>query len=136
MHGSEKVPTFASLLKRNTPAEHWKGGRVVDYSGLENRRAERHRGFESLPFRRKGEQRKLFAFFLFVLSLLGLGILLGLFVSLDFVFLPFCSLKEFKLAGLLFAHVSVALTLIYATHSLKLGTNFTATAVKIHGASG
>ena len=52
LHGSEKVPTFASLLKRNTPTEHWKGGRVVDYSGLENRRAERHRGFESLPFRR------------------------------------------------------------------------------------
>ena len=55
---------------------------MVDYSGLEDRRAERHRGFESLPFRRKGEQRKLFAFFLFVLSLLGLGILLGLFVCL------------------------------------------------------
>ena len=28
-----------------------KGGRVVDYSGLENRRTERYRGFESLPFR-------------------------------------------------------------------------------------
>ena len=28
-------------------------GRVVDYSGLENRRAERHRGFESLSLRRK-----------------------------------------------------------------------------------
>ena len=26
---------------------------MVDYSGLENRRAERHRGFESLPFRRE-----------------------------------------------------------------------------------
>ena len=26
-------------------------GRVVDYSGLENRRAERHRGFESLSLR-------------------------------------------------------------------------------------
>jgi hypothetical protein len=25
----------------------WRGGRVVDGSGLENRRAERHRGFES-----------------------------------------------------------------------------------------
>ena len=29
----------------------WKDGRVVDYTGLENRRAERHRGFESLSFR-------------------------------------------------------------------------------------
>ena len=28
-------------------------GRVVDYSGLENRRAERHRGFESLSLRWK-----------------------------------------------------------------------------------
>ena len=31
----------------------WKDGRVVDYSGLENRRAARHRGFESLSFRKK-----------------------------------------------------------------------------------
>ena len=31
--------------------KYWKGGRVVDYSGLENRRTERYRGFESLPFR-------------------------------------------------------------------------------------
>ena len=31
--------------------DDWRGGRVVDYSGLENRRAERHRGFESLPLR-------------------------------------------------------------------------------------
>ena len=29
-----------------------KDGRVVDYTGLENRRAERHRGFESLSFRK------------------------------------------------------------------------------------
>ena len=28
-------------------------GRVVDYSGLENRRAERHRGFESLSLRKQ-----------------------------------------------------------------------------------
>ena len=50
---SKNTSTFASLLKRNTYNKHWKGGRVVDYSGLENRRAERHRGFESLPFRRE-----------------------------------------------------------------------------------
>ena len=53
MRSSKNTHTFASLLKRNTPVKHWKGGRVVDYSGLENRRAERHRGFESLPFRRE-----------------------------------------------------------------------------------
>ena len=29
----------------------WRDGRVVDYSGLENRRAARHRGFESLSLR-------------------------------------------------------------------------------------
>lgn len=29
------------------PLQPWRGGRVVDGSGLENRRAERHRGFES-----------------------------------------------------------------------------------------
>ena len=32
-------------------ANPWRGGRVVDGSGLENRRAERHRGFESHPLR-------------------------------------------------------------------------------------
>lgn len=31
----------------------WRDGRVVDYSGLENRRTERYRGFESLSLRRK-----------------------------------------------------------------------------------
>ena len=29
----------------------WRDGRVVDYTGLENRRAARHRGFESLSLR-------------------------------------------------------------------------------------
>ena len=38
---------FAPLSKRKL----WKDGRVVDYTGLENRRAERHRVFESLSFR-------------------------------------------------------------------------------------
>ena len=59
MHGifanSEKSRTFASLSKTKLLKEVWKGGRVVDYSGLENRRAERHRGFESLPFRVRRE---------------------------------------------------------------------------------
>ena len=44
--------TFASLLKiKPSQKEVWRDGRVVDYSGLENRRAERHRGFESLSLR-------------------------------------------------------------------------------------
>ena len=63
----KKKRTFATLYKTKPLAKEldlqrftkqsllpksWKGGRVVDYSGLENRRAERHRGFESLPFRK------------------------------------------------------------------------------------
>lgn len=32
---------------------HWRDGRVVDYNGLENRRTERYRGFESLSLRVK-----------------------------------------------------------------------------------
>ena len=34
-------------------------GRVVDYNGLENRRAERHRGFESLSLRNPSRQKSL-----------------------------------------------------------------------------
>lgn len=33
---------------------HWRDGRVVDYNGLENRRTERYRGFESLSLRKQG----------------------------------------------------------------------------------
>ena len=55
LQDSKKLSTFASLLRTTAHNKHWKGGRVVDYSGLENRRAERHRGFESLPFRRENE---------------------------------------------------------------------------------
>ena len=32
---------------------HWRDGRVVDYNGLENRRTERYRGFESLSLRQQ-----------------------------------------------------------------------------------
>ena len=42
--------TFALAFKQSGI---WRDGRVVDYSGLENRRAERHRGFESLSLRKK-----------------------------------------------------------------------------------
>ena len=40
--------TFAPAFETE---EHWRDGRVVDYSSLENYRAERHRGFESLSLR-------------------------------------------------------------------------------------
>ena len=39
-----------TFLLKNKP---WRGGRVVDCTGLENRRTERYRGFESLSLRRK-----------------------------------------------------------------------------------
>ena len=42
-----KETTFS--FKNNS----WRGGRVVDCTGLENRRTERYRGFESLSLRRK-----------------------------------------------------------------------------------
>ncbi len=40
-------------------------GRVVDYNGLENRRTERYRGFESLSLRRQG--RKLASYVIYTL---------------------------------------------------------------------
>ena len=46
--------------------EHWRDGRVVDYSGLENRRAERHRGFESLSLRKQDVKLSLGVFFVCV----------------------------------------------------------------------
>ena len=46
---SKKLLTFAPAFTE----EHWRDGRVVDYSSLENYRAERHRGFESLSLRQE-----------------------------------------------------------------------------------
>ena len=43
-----KVILLHSLRPNNAS---WRDGRVVDYSSLENCRAERHRGFESLSLR-------------------------------------------------------------------------------------
>ena len=42
---------------------------MVDYSGLENRRTERYRGFESLPFRSEWipQVERFVEFFLFVI---------------------------------------------------------------------
>ncbi len=49
---------FASLFERRVLLkEVWRGGRVVDYSGLENRRTATFRGFESLPLRKKSVKR-------------------------------------------------------------------------------
>ena len=67
-HNLAKVGVASSSLvfrsQKVLHGRHWKGGRVVDYSGLENRRAERHRGFESLPFRREKRAAKVARFFL------------------------------------------------------------------------
>ena len=37
---------------------HWRDGRVIDCSGLENRRTARYRGFESLSLRKKDKSKK------------------------------------------------------------------------------
>ena len=42
-----------SLTKISRLMIVWRDGRVVDYNGLENRRTERYRGFESLSLRKK-----------------------------------------------------------------------------------
>ena len=67
-HNLAKVRVASSSLvfrsKKVLHVRHWKGGRVVDYSGLENRRAERHRGFESLPFRREASSESCSLFLL------------------------------------------------------------------------
>ena len=45
--------TFAPLLTKSTSEKKfWRGGRVVDCGGLENRCAARHPGFESLSLRK------------------------------------------------------------------------------------
>ena len=43
--------TFAPQSTHVGLESPWKDGRVVDYTGLENRRTARCRGFESLSFR-------------------------------------------------------------------------------------
>ena len=45
-----KIRTFAPAFKTT---KHWRDGRVVDYSSLENYRTERYRGFESLSLRKE-----------------------------------------------------------------------------------
>ncbi len=50
MQVSKKTCTFAPAFETS---EHWRDGRVVDYSSLENYRTERYRGFESLSLRKE-----------------------------------------------------------------------------------
>ena len=50
---------------------NWRDGRVVDYNGLENRRTERYRGFESLSLRKsllKEISEGFFHFYTFIFS--------------------------------------------------------------------
>ena len=57
--GFKIMRTFASLLKGSTlTKEFWRGGRVVDCGGLENRCTARYPGFESLSLRWKELQNK------------------------------------------------------------------------------
>ena len=49
----------------NSQSPYWRDGRVVDYNGLENRRTERYRGFESLSLRKKVLQIERFAGFFY-----------------------------------------------------------------------
>ena len=48
LFNSKNLLTFAPAFKTT---KHWRDGRVVDYSSLENYRTERYRGFESLSLR-------------------------------------------------------------------------------------
>ena len=50
---SQNLCTFAPAFKTT---KHWRDGRVVDYSSLENYRTERYRGFESLSLRQAKTQ--------------------------------------------------------------------------------
>ena len=49
------MSTFAALLKNRATLdkEFWRGGRVVDCGGLENRCTARYPGFESLSLRER-----------------------------------------------------------------------------------
>ena len=51
---SKKHCTFAPAYENQAIVirPNWRDGRVVDYNGLENRRTERYRGFESLSLRK------------------------------------------------------------------------------------
>ena len=53
--GFKKKQYLCTRLRKPSyshPDRIWRDGRVVDYNGLENRRTERYRGFESLSLRK------------------------------------------------------------------------------------
>ena len=55
----KKYPYLCSALReKQTTKQYWRGGRVVDCGGLENRCAARHPGFESLSLRKNRMQMK------------------------------------------------------------------------------
>ena len=59
------ICTFAALLEESTTEkEFWRGGRVVDCGGLENRCTERYPGFESLSLRKNNKVEKKFQIYL------------------------------------------------------------------------
>ena len=64
LHSPNIWYTFATSKGKTTSLDNIKnlrrGGRVVDCTGLENRRTERYRGFESLSLRRKGSWKASF----------------------------------------------------------------------------
>ena len=66
---SRKVTTFASQFRNHSTdalrKKFWRDGRVVDCIGLENRRTERYRGFESLSLRLELNQAIGWVLFLF-----------------------------------------------------------------------
>ncbi len=58
---TEKAVSLHRLKKKDTL---WRDGRVIDCSGLENRRTARYRGFESLSLR-KNKKRDLLGLFFY-----------------------------------------------------------------------
>ena len=61
--------------KRFLKRKFWRGGRVVDCGGLENRCAARHPGFESLSLRNKGCKSSICKIYtLFYTQKLGLSV--------------------------------------------------------------
>ena len=64
---SDKKHYLCNAFQENYSQKVRRDGRVVDYSGLENRRAERHRGFESLSLRQNKEKLLSFSATFFVL---------------------------------------------------------------------
>ena len=59
----KKMQHLCTALSERHTSTYWKDGRVIDCTGLENRRTARYRGFESLSFRKSPGHIKSGAFF-------------------------------------------------------------------------